>query len=89
MRKIWSLFGLILLGRIVTRYIDPNTGGMLFQFLAVIFALLSTAFLFFSAQIKAAFARIKRIFRERDQHDQETMGEVLPKGPEDQPDTGN
>lgn len=89
MRKLSKLFGLVLIGRMFTRYIDPNTGGMLFQFLAVIFALLSTAFFFFSAQIKAGFARIKRVFRERDHNDQMDISDVLPNGPEDQPDTGD
>jgi hypothetical protein len=43
-------------------YIDPNTGGMLFQFLAVVFALFSGILLVFSARIRMAFARLKRRF---------------------------
>ncbi len=46
-------------------YIDPNTGGMLFQLLAVLFAALSGAVLVFSRQIKSAFARLKRLLREK------------------------
>lgn len=46
-------------------YIDPNTGGMLFQLLAVLFAAISGAVLVFSRQIKSAFARLKRVLRER------------------------
>lgn len=46
-------------------YIDPNTGGMLFQVLAVLFGLFSGFILFFSGRIKMAFARLKRFFRDR------------------------
>ncbi len=48
-----------------TAYIDPNTGGMLFQLLAVLFAAISGMVLVFSRQIKSAFARLKRILREK------------------------
>jgi hypothetical protein len=41
-------------------YIDPNTGGMLFQLLAVIFASLSAILLLFSRQIRMLVARLKR-----------------------------
>ncbi|HEB64750.1 MAG TPA: hypothetical protein ENJ02_04320 [Chloroflexi bacterium] len=58
-------------------YIDPNTGGMLFQLLAVLFAAISGAVLVFSRQIKSAFARLKRAFRER-------KGQDTPR-PEDKP----
>jgi len=44
-------------------YIDPNTGGMLFQLLAVIFAFFSGFLFFFSRQIKTAFTRMKRYLR--------------------------
>jgi hypothetical protein len=44
-------------------YIDPNTGGMLFQMLAVILAVFSGLIFFFSRQIKMIFARIKRQLR--------------------------
>ena len=45
-------------------YIDPNTGGMLFQVLAVFFAFFSGMLLFFSRQIKLVSARIFRSIRE-------------------------
>jgi len=45
-------------------YIDPNTGGMLFQALAAGFALLSGIALVFSRQIRAAIARFRRFVRE-------------------------
>jgi len=41
-------------------YIDPNTGGMLFQMLAVILAVFSGIVFFFSRQLKIIFARIRR-----------------------------
>lgn len=45
-------------------YIDPNTGGMLFQILAIVFGLISGVVLFFSGRIRMAFARLKRYIRE-------------------------
>jgi hypothetical protein len=45
-------------------YIDPNTGGMLFQVLAVVFAALSGLVLFFSGKIRMFFARLRRQVRE-------------------------
>ncbi|HNT73733.1 MAG TPA: hypothetical protein PKH77_01800 [Anaerolineae bacterium] len=45
-------------------YIDPNTGGMLFQVLAAGFALLSGGVLIFSRQIRTGFARLKRYVRQ-------------------------
>jgi hypothetical protein len=44
-------------------YIDPNTGGMLFQILAAGFALLSGVVLIFARQIRMAFSRLKRALR--------------------------
>jgi hypothetical protein len=44
-------------------YIDPNTGGMLFQILAVLIGVLSGLLLLFSSQVKKAFYRIKRSLR--------------------------
>jgi len=46
-------------------YIDPNTGGMLFQVLAALFAVLSGVTLFFSGKIRMYFAQLQRRFRER------------------------
>lgn len=46
-------------------YIDPSSGGMLFQILAIAFGLLSGAVLFFSGRIRMAFARFARYLRER------------------------
>jgi hypothetical protein len=44
-------------------YIDPNTGGMLFQILATGFALLSGVALVFARQIRVAVARFLRSVR--------------------------
>lgn len=49
----------------IAAYIDPNSGGLLFQILAAIFVIISSLFLFFSSQIKMGFARLKRVLRER------------------------
>ncbi len=45
-------------------YIDPNTGGMLFQVLAVLFGVISAMLLLFSSKIKMAFYQLKRRLRE-------------------------
>ena len=45
-------------------YIDPNTGGMLFQILAVAFAALSGFVLVFSGKIRMFFAKLRRKTRE-------------------------
>jgi len=44
-------------------YIDPSTGGMLFQVLAAAFAVFSGLVLIFSRQIRMAFARARRWLR--------------------------
>jgi hypothetical protein len=48
----------------IEMYIDPNTGGMLFQILAVVFAALSGLVLFFSGRIRMFFAKLRRRARE-------------------------
>jgi hypothetical protein len=45
---------------ILPAYIDPNSGGMLFQVLAVLFGVISGLFLFFSGKIKSAFYNLRR-----------------------------
>jgi hypothetical protein len=44
-------------------YIDPNTGGMLFQILAASLALFSGFILLMSGKIRSFIARIRRSFR--------------------------
>ena len=51
------------LSQIVAAYIDPNTGGMLFQILAVLFGVISGALLLFSGKIKGLYYRLKRRIR--------------------------
>ena len=46
-------------------YIDPNTGGMLFQILAIMFGVISGVVLIFSSRIKMGISRIRRSFREK------------------------
>ena len=41
-------------------YIDPNTGGVLFQALAASLAAISSILLIFSRQIREFFARMRR-----------------------------
>ena len=51
-------------------YIDPNTGGILFQALAGLLAVVSGGLLFFSRQIRQGIARLRRRFRkDQDQTD--------------------
>jgi len=57
-------------------YIDPSTGGMLFQILAVLFAALSGVILFFSSKIKMAYRRMLRSIRERGNGADEPAEEV-------------
>jgi hypothetical protein len=46
-------------------YIDPNSGGMLFQILAVLFGVFSAIILLLSSRIRIAFAKLRRKIRER------------------------
>jgi hypothetical protein len=50
-------------------YIDPNTGGMLFQVLAVVFAAFSGMVLIFSRQIRTALGRFRRMLRGKNQEE--------------------
>ncbi len=44
-------------------YIDPNTGGILFQTLAVLFGVFSGVVLLFSSKIKMGIAKLRRAFK--------------------------
>ena len=63
-----SVLVVLIIGLVVVRpaqaYIDPNTGGILFQVLAAAFALFSGFALLFSRQIRMAFARARRFLRD-------------------------
>ena len=52
-------------------YIDPNTGGMLFQVLAALFAVASGILLIFSGQIRQFIARMRRKMRKDQDEDQD------------------
>ncbi len=52
-------------------YIDPNTGGMLFQILAVAIGLFSGFILFFSSRIKKAFFRGMRYLRGQEEEQED------------------
>jgi hypothetical protein len=41
-------------------YIDPNTGGIIFQVLILLFGVASGVLLFFSGRIKKAYFKIRR-----------------------------
>jgi hypothetical protein len=62
---------------IVFAYIDPNTGGMLFQLLAVLFGVFSGLILVFSSRIKNIFYRTMRFLRgARSEEDSDTSVEA-------------
>jgi hypothetical protein len=48
-------------------YIDPNTGGVLFQALAGLFAVLSGVVFLFSRQIRERVAKLRRRGRKEDE----------------------
>ncbi len=62
-------------------YIDPNTGGMIFQLLAVFLAVFSGVLFFFSRQIRTGFARLRRMIQGDKSADK---AENAPEKPEDQ-----
>ena len=52
-------------------YIDPNTGGILFQALAAILAVASGVLLIFSGKIRATIAHLRRRLRRDNDEEQE------------------
>lgn len=64
----WSVLSLVIailsLISVIAAYIDPNTGGMLFQILAVLFGVISGALLLFSGRIKGMYYRVRRKIQE-------------------------
>ena len=46
-------------------YIDPNSGGLLFQALLVMFGVISGTVLIFSSKIKMGFSKLRRSLREK------------------------
>lgn len=51
-------------------YIDPSTGGQLFQILAIAFTAISGAVLIFSNRIKMFFSRLRRSSKSAVEEDQ-------------------
>ncbi|MEW5870863.1 MAG: hypothetical protein AB1894_16440 [Chloroflexota bacterium] len=56
-------------------YIDPNTGGMLFQMLAMLLAVFSGVILIFSSRIRAGIARLQRTLRGKKEEETENKPE--------------
>lgn len=52
-------------------YIDPNTGGVLFQALAAFFAVFSGVLFVFSSRIRAGIAKLRRKSREETEQAEE------------------
>ena len=57
---VWNIVDV---ARVSLAYIDPNTGGMIFQVLAIVFTFMSGILLFFSARVRMVFARLARRMR--------------------------
>ena len=65
---VLTLIGFVGVGAVFAApeaYIDPNTGGLIFQALLVVFTALSGLLFFFSSRIKMGFNRLMRSIRER------------------------
>lgn len=56
-------------------YIDPNTGGMLFQALAAGFLAITGFFLVFSGRIRAGIARLRRAGRKEENTNEDKPAE--------------
>lgn len=57
-------------------YIDPNSGGMLFQILAVTFGILSGTILIFGSKIKMGIAKLRRSMRQKAEETTEAEDKV-------------
>jgi hypothetical protein len=53
-------------------YIDPNTGGILFQTLAILFGVFSGVVLLFSGKIKMGIAKLRRSMRKESEEAEPT-----------------
>ena len=56
-------------------YIDPSTGGMLFQILAVAFGAVSGVILMFSSRIKMGISKLRRKLRKEEEPTEENKTE--------------
>ena len=59
-------------------YIDPSSGGLLFQVLLIVFGVISGAVLVFSSKIKMTFAKLMRSFHEKSKQKKLTRNEMDP-----------
>ena len=57
-------------------YIDPSTGGMLFQVLAVAFGVISGTILMFSGRIKMGIAQLRRKLRKEEATEEQKTEET-------------
>ena len=55
---------------VLNMYIDPNTGGILFQALAVLFVAGSGVLMFFSRSIREGIAKLRRRMRKEEDEEQ-------------------
>jgi hypothetical protein len=56
----------------IDMYIDPNTGGILFQTLAILFGVFSGVVLLFSGKIKMGIAKLRRSMRKETEDTEST-----------------
>jgi len=56
----------------IVMYIDPNTGGILFQTLAILFGVFSGIVLLFSGKIKMGIAKLRRSMRKEPEETEPT-----------------
>jgi len=54
-------------------YIDPNSGGLIFQVLLVLFGVISGTILIFSSKIKMGISKIRRSVREKLNKDEKSQ----------------
>jgi hypothetical protein len=57
-------------------YIDPNTGGVLFQALAAAFVAVSGVVLIFSGRIRSYISQLRRKSREGKEHKDQEQGQA-------------
>lgn len=56
-------------------YIDPNTGGMLFQALAVVFTAVTGIVFIFSRRIRSGIAKFRRRLHDSEEHEASSKDE--------------
>jgi hypothetical protein len=56
-------------------YIDPNSGGLIFQVLVLMFGVISGAVLIFSSKIKMGISKLRRSLRSKNNAEQDRLPE--------------